>query len=116
MCLRGPPPPPLLFLASPFGFLFSFLLLRLCFPHNTALVPAYLQMNGSCHGVVPPPVPMDCKYGSTVPGGYTICTCSFVFEYESKSPHPPLPLSDSFLPLSVSYMPFFSIWGKTGVF
>lgn len=29
-----------------------------------------------------------CKYGSTVPGGYTICTCSFVFEYESKPTHP----------------------------
>lgn len=63
-----------------------------------------------------------CKYGSTVPGGYTICTCSFVFEYEPRSPPPPVPSpprprSFSVSPPSLSLGPFFfSVGGNTGVF
>lgn len=64
------------------GFVFS----------QRALVPVYLKWmvlpwsgSAACYD--------DCKYGSTVPGGYTICTCSFVFEYESKSPNHPSPLT-----------------------
>lgn len=95
MCLRAPlppkPPPPLLprhsqtplvFISDLIGFVFS----------RRALVPAYLKRmvlpwsgSAACYD--------DCKYGSTVPGGYTICTCSFVFEYESKIPNFFLPSS-----------------------
>lgn len=49
------------------------------------LVPAYLKWMvlpwrgfAACYD--------HCKYWSTVPEGYTICTCSFVFEYESNPP------------------------------
>lgn len=61
-----------------------------------------------------------CKYGSTVPGGYTICTCSFVFEYKSNPPPILLllwsllssPLSSSF-PLCLLHHPsaLFSVKG-----
>lgn len=72
-----------------------------------------------------------CKYGSTVPGGYTICTCSFVFEYKSNPPPPhPCPSSPLVPPLLPSLVllsslsppssisPFFCKRGvkKTGVF
>lgn len=35
----------------------------------------YLRI--SCHGAVLLPVNDHCKYWCTVPGGYTVCTCSF---------------------------------------
>lgn len=69
---HAPPPPHPLFHLRPHS-IFS----------QWALVPAYLKWmvlpwsgSAACYD--------DCKYGSTVPGGYTICTCSFVFEYDSK--------------------------------
>lgn len=102
MCLRALPPPShrrrflatIPCLSDSIGFYVR--------PHSAglvfsqwALVPAYLKWmvlpwsgSAACYD--------DCKYGSTVPGGYTICTCSFVFEYKSKCPpyalFPPLVL------------------------
>lgn len=57
----------------------------------------------------------NCKYGSTVPGGYTICTCSFVFEYvEIPSTLFPHLLSSLLCHHHASVL--FSVGGKTGVF
>lgn len=90
-------PPPIGFYLRPHsaGFVFS----------QRAVVPAYLKWmvlprsgSAACYD--------DCKYGSTVPGGYTICTCSFCIWIWVKIPNLSLAsLSPLFLVLPFSTTP-----------
>lgn len=105
MCLRAPlrlpPSPHFPFTAIPLPLVFiSDLIALALFSHSE---PSYLHIsNGwSCHGVVRLPVTMTVNTGAQCLEAIRFVHVLFVFEYESKYPTSPSPLS----PLSFSSSP-----------